>query len=184
MATSATLNTEKYCTLIKSVTEPNIVRSRAFKVPPVMIMRQPVFSSSEIRFHDFHRKTPIPRSIMGIINEIPGRGVPKATPVFLTWVILRIFQMTEKSGFEILTQYFVRISVRTIPTRSGIYFFIFYFFFPNTFFFPVSPSASFFMIISLHVASSRLFGSSLYFFGRGKLSFPCLIQGPNFPRKT
>ena len=36
---SATLNTEKYCTLIKSVTEPKIVRSRALRSPPVIIMR-------------------------------------------------------------------------------------------------------------------------------------------------
>lgn len=39
IATSATLNTEKYCTLIKSVTEPKMVRSSAFKNPPAIIMR-------------------------------------------------------------------------------------------------------------------------------------------------
>lgn len=125
MAMSAKLNTEKYCTLIKSVTEPNIVRSRAFKNPPVTIMRYPVFSNSEIRFHDFQRKTPIPRSIRGITNEIPGRGVPKATPVFLTCVILRRFHITENSGFEILTPYFERISVKTIKKRRV--FFLIYF---------------------------------------------------------
>ena len=82
IAISATLNTAKYCTLIKSVTEPKIVRSRAFKNPPVMIRRYPIFSISEIVFQDFQRNMLIPRSMKGITNEIPGRGVPKATPVF------------------------------------------------------------------------------------------------------
>lgn len=126
MAMSAKLNTEKYCTLIKSVTEPNIVRSSALRNPPVIIMRYPVFSNSEIRFHDFQRKILIPRSIRGMRNVIPGRGVPKATPVFFTWVILKIFPITENSGFAILTQYFVRISVRIVKNRRMIFFILFF----------------------------------------------------------
>lgn len=85
-------------------------------------MRYPIFSISEILFHDFQKKIPIPRSIMGITKEIPGRGVPNATPVFFICVILRVFQRTEKSGFEILTQYFVRISVVIINERKVIFF--------------------------------------------------------------
>lgn len=122
MAISATLNTAKYCRLIKSVTEPNIVRSRAFRSPPVSIMRYPVFSLCERVFHDFQRKIPIQRSIRGTRKEMPGMGVPKATPVFLTWVILRRFQITENSGSDILTQYFVRISAITISMMRNIFF--------------------------------------------------------------
>jgi hypothetical protein len=122
MDISATLKTAKYCTLIKSVTEPKNVRSRAFKSHPMIIMKYPVFSISEILFHDFQRKTPIPRRISGITKEIPGRGVPKATPVFLTCVILRIFPITEKSGSAILTQYFESISVRITKKRRMIFF--------------------------------------------------------------
>lgn len=138
MAISAILNTAKYCRLIKSVTEPNSVRSRAFKSPPVSIMRYPVFSICERVFHDFQMKIPMPSSIRGITKEIPGRGVPNATPVFFTCVIFRIFPITENSGSDILTQYFVRISEKITKKRRMIFFIVLfgvlYYIFPKSFF--------------------------------------------------
>jgi len=52
IAISAILKTAKYCTLIKSVTEPNILRSRALRNHPVMISIYQIFSFSDICFQD------------------------------------------------------------------------------------------------------------------------------------
>lgn len=121
MAMSAILNTEKYCTLIKSVTEPNSVRSIALSKPPVPISRYPVFSFSEIFLHPVQSVIPNQISIRGMIQVMPGSAVPKATPVFFTWCIPTKLPIIENWGSEVCAQYFVRISVRlTIKTNSNL----------------------------------------------------------------
>lgn len=52
IAISAILKTEKYCTLIKSVTDPNRLRSRALRNHPVMMSIYQIFSRSDSCFHD------------------------------------------------------------------------------------------------------------------------------------
>ena len=56
IAISAILKTAKCCTLIKSVTEPNILRSIALRSHPIIISMYPIFSLSDISFHDIDIK--------------------------------------------------------------------------------------------------------------------------------
>jgi hypothetical protein len=100
-AISATLKTAKYCTDIISVTDPKRVRSRALRAPHVKMSKYPIFSFSDIFFHE---KIINPRSISkisGMIIWMPGRGVLKAIPVFLKRTIRNQSPISEILGIAI-----------------------------------------------------------------------------------